>query len=91
MTERTVSVTTFEQVRDVLATTLGIKDRADRLTPDTALWDALPEFDSMAVLELIAALEDRFDIVLDDSEISGEIFGTLGTLTAFVQEKLDGR
>jgi acyl carrier protein len=78
---------TFADVRDTLVQTLGIQDRADTLTPQTALLDNLTELDSMAVVELLTALEDRFGITIDDGDVSGELFETLGSLTAFVQDK----
>jgi len=80
--------TTFDEVRKVLAQTLGIEDRAESLTPSTPLLDSLPEFDSMAVLNVILALEGRFGVTIDGEEVSGELFETLGTLTAFVEQKL---
>ncbi len=82
-------VTQVEQeVKDVLVKTLGVEDRADTIDASTPLLGSLPELDSMAVLELVAALEQRFGITIDDDDVTAEIFETLGTLTAFVQEKL---
>jgi acyl carrier protein len=78
---------TFDEVRDVLVTTLGIEDRATSLSSQTPLLDHLTELDSMAVVEVLTALEDRFGIHIDDSEVSGELFETLGSLTEFVQAK----
>ena len=78
---------TFADVRDTLVQTLGIADRVDTLTPQTALLDNFTELDSMAVVELLTALEDRFGITIGDGDVSGELFETLGSLTAFVQEK----
>jgi len=75
---------TFVQVRAVLARTLGIEDRAESLTPDTALLGELPELDSLAVVELASALEEHFDIVIDDDDFTGEVFETVGSLAAFV-------
>ena len=77
-------------VRDLLADTLEIHDRADRFDASTPLLGGLPELDSMAVLAVLTALEDRFDITIEDDEFSGAIFDTLGTLTAFVQSKRAG-
>ena len=65
---------TFADVRDTLVQTLGIEDRVDTLTPETALLDSLTELDSMAVVELLTALEDRFGITIDDGDVSGELF-----------------
>jgi acyl carrier protein len=77
-----------QEVKDVLVKTLGVEDRADTIDASTPLLGSLPELDSMAVLELVAALEQRFGITVDDDDVTAEIFETLGALTAFVQEKL---
>lgn len=75
------------EVADVLVETLGIQDRANTLDAGTPLFGAMPELDSLAVLELVSALEDRFDITVEDEEFGGEIFETLGSLAAFVDGK----
>jgi len=77
-----------EQVRGVLRDVLSLGDRVDRLRPDSALLGALPELDSMAVVNVIAALEDRFDISVDDDEISGDTFASLRSLVDFVAAKI---
>jgi acyl carrier protein len=75
------------EVVDVLVHVLGIEDRRDSLDADTALLGELPELDSLAVVELAVALEERFGIVIDDDDFTGEIFDTVGTLAAFVDGK----
>ena len=74
--------------QSVLVTTLGIEDRAASIEASTPLFGGLPELDSLAVLELVTAIEDEFDITIDDEEFSGDIFETLGSLAAFVDQKL---
>lgn len=86
-----MSATTLESVKTVLVDTLGIEDRATTLDASTPLFGGIPELDSLAVLELVSALEDRFDITVDDEEFSGELFETLGSLSDFVAEKLESR
>jgi acyl carrier protein len=76
-----------DQVRDVLRDVLSLGGRADRLTLQSPLLGALPELDSMAVVGVIAALEDRFGITVDDDEISGSTFATLGSLVDFLSTK----
>lgn len=73
-----------EAVRDVLGQSLGLGARAAALTADTPLLGALPELDSMAVATVLTAIEDRFGFVIDDDEVSAEMFETVGSLTAFV-------
>lgn len=77
----------MEQVRRILAEVLQLGDKASTLDVDTPLLGNLPELDSMAVVNLVTAIEDQFDIVIDDDEISAETFETFGSLCAFVDEK----
>ena len=76
------------EVRTILADVLSIGDRANRFTKESALLGAVPELDSMAVVGVIAALEDRFGFTLDDDEISGATFATFGSLVDFVAAKV---
>ncbi len=56
----------------------------------TELLGSIPEFDSMAVVMLITALEEKMEISVDDDEISAEIFETIGSLASFVESKKGG-
>ena len=58
-----------DQVRDILRDVLSLGNRADRLDSSSALLGALPELDSMAVVSVIAALEDRFDISIPLNDV----------------------
>lgn len=80
--------TSLLRVRSVLAETLGISERASSMSASTELFGSLPELDSLAVLELVTAIEDEFDIAIDDSDFSGETFDTLGSLALLVDSKL---
>lgn len=80
--------TLLDDVKDVVVTTLGIQDRADGLTGASPLFGAVPELDSLGVLEVMTAVEQRFGFIVDDEEFSGEIFETVGSLAEFVQLKL---
>ena len=82
------SQTNFEDVKAVVVATLNLEDRADDLVPDTRLLGDLPELDSIAVVELVVALQDRFGIEIEDDEVVGDIFETLGQLTAFIDAKV---
>lgn len=79
---------TFDRVRDILTQSLGLGERGPRLQASTELLGGIPEFDSMAVVHVVAALEDHFDIMFDDDEINGEVFETVGSLSAFIDGKL---
>lgn len=81
---------TLTAVREVLIDALELAQSPTDLQPDTALFGALPELDSFGVVALVGALEDRFDITIDDDEFGAELFETVGTLTEFVDAKLGG-
>ncbi len=78
----------MEDVRAVVGDVLQLGARAQRLDRDSELIGSIPEFDSMAVMSVITALEDQFDIEVDDEDISAETFETLGTLVDFVNSKI---
>lgn len=80
-------MTYLEQVKTILTDVLNLGDAGARLQADSPLLGSLPELDSMAVVGIIGALEDRFGIVVDDDDISASTFETLGSLAAFVAEK----
>ncbi|QMW24645.1 acyl carrier protein [Sandaracinobacteroides saxicola] len=69
------------------ALSLSVASRAG-LRQDSRLFGALPELDSMAVATVLTAIEDRFGIIIDDDEVDGELFETLGSLSDFVARKL---
>ena len=78
-----------KQLREILRDVLSLGARADRLAGDSPLLGAVPELDSMAVVGVIAAIEDRFGISVDDDEISGATFATFDSLVNFVSSKTE--
>lgn len=78
----------LHEVTLVIDEVLSLGGRAASFTRDTRLLGAIPEFDSMAVVSLLTTLEDRFGISVDDDEIDGSIFASVGTLVDFVGAKL---
>lgn len=75
----------YNQVVAILAEVLSMEDRMEQFEPDTALLGGLPEFDSMAVVSVITAIEERFGVTIDDDELDGESFETVASLVAFVE------
>ena len=78
----------LKEVLSVLDEVLSLKGRASGFTTDTPLLGSIPELDSMAVVALITTLEERFGFIVDDDEIDGSAFATVGTLVDFVGAKL---
>lgn len=75
-------------VKEVLGESLDLGDRVDGFDATTLLFESLVEFDSMGLVTVVLALEERFDIAIDDDEIDAETFETFGSLTRFIEGKL---
>jgi acyl carrier protein len=85
--EKEIPVTdrgSLSEVKDVLVSVLAVEEREHVLGADTRLLGDMPELDSLALVELITALSERFGFDPDDIDLSGEAFETLGTLAATV-------
>lgn len=79
---------TQTEVLRILDEVLSLGGRAMQFDAETPLLGAIPELDSMAVVTLITTLEERFGIMVDDDEISGDTFATVASLRDFVTGKL---
>lgn len=77
----------LEEVREIIGGVLQLEERTAGLQMDTQLLGGIPEFDSMAVVSVITALEDHYGFIVDDDEISADTFATVGTLVDFVAQK----
>jgi acyl carrier protein len=77
-----------QEVQRVLDEVLSLNGRSAAFTRATPLLGAIPELDSMAVVSLITRLEEHFGLTVDDDDMDGSTFATVGSLTDFVSEKL---
>jgi len=77
----------FPQLQQLLIQVLHLNMQEDELTEGTILLGGIPELDSMAVVHLITALEESFNIEIDDEEINGKTFETIGSLAEFIDSK----
>lgn len=81
---------THKEVLSLLDEVLSLNGRSAEFSESTPLLGAIPELDSMAVVSLITGLEERFGFTVDDDEIEGSSFATVGSLVKFVEGKLAG-
>jgi acyl carrier protein len=78
---------TLVRVKKILRDTLSLGDRAENLTSASPLWGGLPEFDSMAVVTVVTMIEEEMGILIEDDELSAEVFATVGSLVEFIEQK----
>ena len=75
-------------LRAVLADVLGLDpSRVARFDESTALFGALPEFDSMAVAGLLTELEERLGILIEDHDVDADMLESFGSLLTFLRAK----
>ena len=84
--EPATAATVEATLRALLADTLGLAaSRVAGFSETTALFGALPELDSLAVANFLTAFEERFAVLIEDSDVEAEDFGSFGTLLAFAK------
>lgn len=80
---------TQKELLDIIDEALSLDGRAADFDASTQLMGALAELDSMAVIGLINLIEERFGFYVGEDEVDAETFATVGSLLAYVTEKLD--
>jgi len=81
------TASTLDEVKSLIGKILGIADRLDSMDASTRLLGSLPELDSLAVAELLTAIEARFRFEIDYADLTTDMFETVGTLVAYVKKK----
>lgn len=75
------------EVIRILGEVLSLDARSSQFSRQSPLLGAVPELDSMAVVALITALQEQLGIEIDDDDIDGATFASIGTLVDFVAAK----
>ena len=81
-------MTALDLTRKIIRSCLQLEESV-QLSEDTYLMGGFPEFNSLTITTLIVEIEDNLGCEVADDEISGEIFETVGSLAAFVQQKMN--
>jgi len=77
-----------QTLRATLSDILGLpRTQVEAFTEVSPLFGALPEFDSMAVAELLTELEERLGILIEDHEVDADMLETYGSLLTFAKTK----
>jgi len=79
-----MTTTTFETMKRIIVRDYELAP--ERLTPDTPLADI--DLDSLAITELIFALEDEFNVV---AKTNGQGMQTLGDIAAYIDQLIAER
>lgn len=74
------------RVLEFIRSELVLDGGADGLSADTQLLNGI--VDSLGLMQLVAFLEEEFEIEIDDSDISKEYFSTVGDIGRLVETKI---
>jgi acyl carrier protein len=87
MSNRSYDAQAIEQtVSQLVNNTLGQK--SSQIKPDTPLFSSKLNFDSFALIELVLHLEQTFDLHIPDEDLDPDIFYSIETITAYVQNRI---
>lgn len=72
------------RVKRCIIDAIGVKVAPSTIPDDMPLLDKGLGLDSVAILRLVAALEDEFDVEIEDKVIRPELFRSVGTLSQYM-------
>lgn len=78
-----------DRVKKVITERLKLNVNAEEISNNTPLIGKGLGLDSVGVLELVVGLEQEFDMMFDDSEMNIELFENIGSLTNYINKKLN--
>ena len=75
----------LDLTKRILVTNLQLGDLP--LSADTLIMGEMPQFNSLAITNLITAIEEELGCMIEDDEISAEMFESVGSLARFIESK----
>jgi acyl carrier protein len=78
------------QLKTVLDDALNLNGHTKQWSDQICLLGNIPELDSMSVVNVILALEKKFDLFIEDDDINTDTFATIESLAIFIIQKKEG-
>lgn len=82
-----MSVCLKAQIKCLIVAALGLDIDPVEIPDDEVLFGGGMDLDSMATLEIVAAIEEEFSITVEDDELTVELFDSVETLAEYVATK----
>lgn len=77
---------TLPALLQIIDRDLNLQGKALAFTEKTPLRGALPQLDSMAIVTLVASLEEAFSFEFPEEKLDGAVFDSVGSLVSVVRE-----
>jgi acyl carrier protein len=75
------------RIRGFIAEEIMFEERSVALSDDTPLLSGI--MDSLGLLQLVAFLEEEFEVEVDDADMTADHFRTVGDIERLVRQKLE--
>ena len=76
------------EIVDLIVEAVNLRHKnKDEITSDTPLVSAGLDLDSLDILEIVVAIENRYKVKIQDADEGKMIFQNIGTIADFVQAK----
>lgn len=74
------------RIRGYIVTELMLEDDPSALSDETSLLGS--HLDSLALVQLVAFIEEEFDVTIEDAEVTANNFRTVGDIERLVRGKV---
>ncbi len=78
----------LNQLKDIIANKLDVNLKINEIDENVSLYEDGLGLDSIAIVDLIVAMEKNFSISIEDEELNADLFKNLTTLSEFIQGKI---
>lgn len=75
------------KVKDIIVKDLELNLNPNEISDDISLYDDGLGLDSIAIINFVVLIEQRFDIKFNENEISSKLFMNINSLSSFIQQK----
>lgn len=76
-----------DQIKELIASELDANLEVAEIGEDASLFEDGLGLDSVAIVEFITILEDRFNVQFSDMDLTSEMFRNISTIADFVIQK----
>jgi acyl carrier protein len=83
--------TLANQLKNIIARELDVNLKVEDIGENDSLFEGGLALDSIAIVELISLVEEHFDFLFSDAELTPETFSNLNVLAEFISDKLSAQ
>ena len=76
-----------DQLKEIIAYKLDVNLNIDEIDENVSLFEDGLGLDSIAIVDLILAIEKEFSLEFGDEELNSRLFNNLSSLAQFIQPK----